>query len=300
MRKTKEGYLKVDEIHKIHWVEYGNPEGKPVLIFHGGPGSQFKKRHASNKDKYRIIGFDQRGCGKSLPSGEIKNNTTQDLLRDADKLLDYLKIDKINLFGSSWGSTMALLYAEHNPLRVASVFVSAVFLARKKDDEWLYNGVKSIYPDYYEKFIKNIPENKRDNIAEYLLEIIEKGSFQKQGETALAISNYEYSLMLVNPEKEEFSNEASEEDIAASKIFLHYSKNDYFLSEKEQILNNLHKIKDIPITIVHGRFDMCCPLEGAYSLHKGLKKSKLIISDGENHISPKNSKILNEEINKNL
>lgn len=297
MKRLNQGYLQVDDIHKIYWAEYGNPKGKPILMFHGGPGSKFKKKHAKGKDDFRVIGFDQRGCGKSTPAGEIKNNTTQELIKDAKKLLDHLGIKKINLVGGSWGSTMALLFAETYPEIVNSIFVSAIFLARKEDDDWLYNGARLVYPDYNDKMLENIPENQRGNIAEYLLDKIENGTKKERENGALTISAYEHTLMLIYPSKEEFKTIATEEDINSSKIWLHYSKNNYFLSKSEQILNNLDKIKHIPTTIVHGRYDFCCPFKGAYTLHKNLPKSKLIIVDGENHGGKTIIKTLNEEIN---
>ncbi len=297
MRKIKDGYIKVDDIHEVYYVEYGDPNGQPVLMFHGGPGSRFKKTYANGKDKFRVIAFDQRGCGKSKPRGEIKANNTQNLLSDVDKILDKLGIDKVIVMGASWGSTMALLYAQHNPKRVSNIFVAAVFLGRKKDDEWILKHSQTIYPDYYDKFISNIPVDKRDDISVYLFDRIQNGDFKEKKKVAEVMSNYEYALMLNEPDKFDFVEDADEETIGDTKIYLHFMVNECFLNEKNGIMNNLDKIGHIPTVIVQGRVDMCCPLIQAYELHKGLKNSELIIVNRENHKSKKVSLILTDKLN---
>ena len=193
-----------------------------------------------------------------------------------------------------------MLYAQHAPKKVKSIFISAVFLGRPEDEEWIFNRSGMIYPDYYEKMINIVPMDQRKNLPEYFFNKIKTGTQSEKEKVASAVGNYEYSLMFMHPSKEEFSDEVSEDDIYDVKIYLHYSVNKFFINESNSILRNLDKIKHIPLTIVHGRHDMCCPLEGAYLLHKGLKKSKLIIVDAENHKSKKVSRLLTSELQKDI
>lgn len=299
VKRIAQGFLKVSELHSIYWAEYGNPKGVPVLSIHGGPGSRFKKKHLKHYDekKCRLIVFDQRGCGNSTPRGEIRQNTTQDLLQDIDRLLDARKVKKAIVVGGSWGSTLALLYAQHNPLKVKALIILAVFLGRAEDANWLFNGASLVYPEYWDKFLLSIPQPKQHDICSYLFEQIQKGNAKAREQAALAIGNYEAAIMVPEPDKEKCPQKAGDDEINDARIYLHYFKNLFFLSDKSGILNNLHKIQHIPTHIVHGRYDMCSPLAQAYLLHKGLPKSHLTIVPGENHYSDKNKGILISKVN---
>ncbi|MBN1783385.1 MAG: alpha/beta fold hydrolase [Alphaproteobacteria bacterium] len=266
------GYLPTKDGHDVFFQEIGNPTGKPILVFHGGPGSQYKPKHAKmfNLKKYRIIGFDQRGSGQSKPYGKTENNTTGDILKDAKRLLDSLKIKKCMVSGVSWGSTVALLFAQKYPETVSQLAVGSIFLARDKDEDWCFNQSRIFYPDMMEKITSNAPSDYMTYYANLLKSKTQKDRIKAKR----LLGEYESMVGSLNPS---FSTETpTEEDIKKFGIFMHYSTHDYFLKDN-QILNDTKKIKHIPTLILHNRLDMNCPVEQAWELHKALPKSKLII-----------------------
>ena len=274
------GYLPKQNGHKVWYAEYGNPKGIPIIVCHGGPGSKSRATYTSNYDldKYHVIIFDQRGCGNSLPLGEINHNTIQDLVVDMERLRTKLIIGQWYVAGSSWGSTLALVYAQSHPGNVLGLLLSSIFLARSTDEKWSFSkdgGITRMFPDLSTSRFEFSPAE--------ILHKINIGSPEVAKELVASVMNWEGNLMSSQSDLE-FASPAdiTEENIASVKIFLHYEANNYLLFDN-QILNNLSQINHIPTIIVHGRYDLLCPLDNAYLLHKNLPQSELIILPNSNH-----------------
>ena len=299
----RNGYLKVGDGHQIYYECYGKPDLEPVLFIHGGPGGHLKPKYLTGIDTEKCFAvlYDQRGCGKSLPIGEINHNTTSDLINDIDLLLKHLNIKKVSIYAGSWGACLALLYAETKPKTVKRMFLNCSFLARQEDKEFLYDKIKTIFPDYYDDFIKKIPPQYRNNPSAYLYREIINGSLERQKEVACLMANYEYSLLNLtyNQSSALDTENMVPEDIIPTKIFLHYEANDFFI-EDNQIINNASKIKKIPITFVHGRFDMDAPLSGVWHLHRKLPLSDLTIVPYEGHSGELKKTLLVKALNNYL
>ncbi len=285
------GYLPEVNGHLVYYAEYGNSQGIPILVFHGGPGGSAKAKHAKLFDlkKYRIVMFDQRGCGQSLPLGKIENNTTADLLDDASRLLEYLKINqKVILRGASWGSTLALLWAERHPERVEKMLLSQIFLANDEAIRWEMEDSAYFFPE----FVEYLNHSSQDNIAAYYNQLIQSDDISKQLD---AVNHYGCFERICSSMSPQFTalKELSAEELASNRIYMHYAAHKFFL-KSDTILDNINKIKDIPTIIVHNRIDMVCPYKGAYDLHKALNNSQLIISPEFGHFS----KMLYRALNK--
>ena len=292
-----EGYLPEENGHNVYFAEYGNRHGKPVLFFHGGPGGSCKSRHIKgvNLKKYRVITLDQRGCGLSLPLGKIENNTTQDLLNDYDRVVNYLNIqDKIILRGGSWGSTLALLWAEKNPHKVEKMLLSQIFLANEDFHHWEFDGAKYIYPEFVEYMMKK----SKGNIIGYYNKLIQNPNKKKQLEAINEFGWYERICGSMSPEFASFSD-VCDKELASNRIYIHYAANNFFLGEND-ILKNVNKIKDIESVLVHNRLDLICPFKGAYDLHKKLNNSELFVVDEFGHVGDKIHKVMITKLNKAL
>ena len=271
--------------HKIYFQVFGNPNGKTILNFHGGPGarSKFKYVRCCNLKRYKVIIFDQRGCGNSEFKDLFYKNTTQDTIKDAKRILDFLNIkEKVISFGGSWGSTLALLFAETYPDLVDKIIVSQTFLARKKDVDWTYKDSKMFYPDIIEKLSPYLINTHKD------LENLLKQSNVKIKKTVKYLTNYDYQIGKL---KINLDEELGDSTTNSFKVYMHYNTNNYFIKENE-ILNNIAKIKNIPTLIIGNRLDFCTPLEQAYTLHKAMPKSTLHIIDSFGHGSKKQNKLL--------
>lgn len=279
--------LTVDNLHTLYVEESGNPKGLPVLFLHGGPGagSDPEQRRFFDPTLYRIILFDQRGTGHSTPHAELENNTTQILVSDMEAIRQHLHIDRWVLFGGSWGSTLALVYAETHPKRVINMILRGIFLCRAEDIEWFYTpGFASrIFPDAWEAFINHLSPEEQNNIL---------GSYYKRltGEDELVRMSaakswglWEGTCSTLQPNPT-VVNHFTHQHIALSlaRIETHYFMNNSFL-EPNQIILNAHKLENIPGIIVHGRYDMVCPLENAYTLNKVWPKSRLEIIRDAGH-----------------
>ncbi|MFI3241888.1 MAG: alpha/beta fold hydrolase [Alphaproteobacteria bacterium] len=289
--KTKpfnEGYLPKENGHEVYFMEFGNKNGEPVLISHGGPGyfSNPSNHKYFNLKKHRIILFDQRGCGKSKYVDLLKDNTTKQILSDMERLLKHLNINrKITLFGSSWGTTISLLFAEKNPDKVKKIILRSVFLARKEDLKWEEEDSKIFYPEFIEE-IKLKGKSNKD-----FYKMIISNDENKQNIALKYYNGYEFILGSLEPELkiQEFVS------LQSARIFLHYTTNNFFIKEN-QILKNAKTIKNIPTLIVHNRLDLCCPIIQAYELSKALNNSKLVIVPDYGH----GSKILNKTLKKEI
>jgi proline iminopeptidase len=271
-KPIKWGYLPEEDGHRVYYEQYGNLNGQTIVSFHGSPGSS-RPSNAIRFDlkKHNVILFDQRGCGKSVPAFEVKNNTTEDILKDAKRILDHLKItDKVVSTGASWGSTLALLFAEEYPDLISKIAIFNIHLGSNEADDWFSDKVKSLYPDLYEEFIKDVPQNK--DIYKHYYELI---SSKKKSDVKKAMDRFaRYEMALGRLDTSDIQIDYDFKDYF--KMFLYYISNRYFI-EDNKILKDAKKIQDIPCLIVHNRLDLLCPLSGAYDLHKALKKSKLII-----------------------
>ena len=288
-----QGYLPEVDGHKVFFWEFGNPKGKVIMSTHGGPGGSNKVSYIKDLDlkKYRVIVFDQRGCGKSLPLGSVEKNTTKDTIKDMARLLDYLNIkEKVIVRGYSWASTLALLFAEAYPERIDKLFVSMIFLADNDYKKWMYEESAKIYPDIMDK-IKASNKTKK-SLAQ---DCFDKLCSNDEKQIVDALSNfggYENVLGKLNPKTE--INEYSEKDLVSAKIFMHYEINDYFM-EDNQIIKNASKIAHIPTLIIHNRMDFCCLVDNAYKLYKSMPKSKLIIVPDMGHGSLMLGKVCKKE-----
>lgn len=290
--------LAVDSIHTLYLEESGNPQGIPVLFLHGGPGGGTSPEHRRFFDPmlYRIILFDQRGAGQSKPHAELNSNTSQDLVSDIEKIRQHLKIDRFVLFGGSWGSTLALLYAETYPERVLELILRGIFLCRKEDLDWFYQagGASRLFPDAWENMISILTPKEQKHIIQSYYERLTSTDEIGRLAAAKAWSHWEgiCSNLIPNQNTVDYFTEPHTA-LSIARIETHYFINQAFLA-KDQLLKNADKLKNIPGTIIHGRYDVVCPLDNAFALHKCWPISQLqIIPDaGHSAFEPNISKAL--------
>ncbi|QDO95291.1 prolyl aminopeptidase [Formosa sediminum] len=297
-------YFKVSQTHKIYYEVCGNQGAEPILFVHGGPGSGFSEhdKRFFNFDKQKVVFFDQRGASKSIPFGSIIENTTQDLVNDINKLLDYLEIDNVILFGGSWGTTLGLVYAIQNPNRIKGLLLRGIYLGNKESNEhYLNGGVKKEFPKIWERFSKNVPKESQLSIPKYFLEKMTNSSPTEKKHFSYEWAFYEISIFKKNITKREVEGILEQIPYESLSIMeAHYLSNVCFL-EENYILKNLEKINHIPIKIVHGKEDAICPLKFAIELNSKLKNSELFIlngghSDSEPEIEKKIIEILNNNV----
>ena len=272
--------------HILYVEECGDPKGIPVLFVHGGPGSGCEGYHRQffNPEKYRIILFDQRGCGRSTPHACLEGNNTQSLVSDIEVIREKLGIEKWVLFGGSWGSTLSLVYAETHPDRVSSLILRGIFLCRQREIDWFYQeGASRIFPDYWQDYIEPIVPKKRDNMVKAYYELLTGDNEIKRMSAAKAWSIWEGRTATLKGRKSvvnHFSNPHTA--LSLARIECHYFINNSFLVDN-QILDNVERLKNIPGVIVQGRYDVICPMESAWELHKAWSNSKLDIINDAGH-----------------
>ncbi len=281
------GYLRVSEIHEIYYEQSGNRQGKPVFFLHGGPGSSAApvSRRLYDPGKFRIVLHDQRGAGRSRPFADLRENTTQHLVEDIERLRRHLKIeDKILLVGGSWGSTLALAYAEAHPERVAGMVLRGIYLGTPEEMEAFYgHGVATYFPEVSERLWSQVPEMPGKTRPQRLLALLESPDPEVRKKIAKAWAAYELKVAFLERSDAEVEAEFTTMDPAAfSRIENHYMAKDCFL-EPDQLLRDAHKIKDIPVVIINGRYDVICPPKTAYKLHQALPKSQLWIVEAAGH-----------------
>ena len=278
--------LKVDDVHELYLEESGNPAGLPVLFIHGGPGAGCEPHHRCffNPDQYRIILFDQRGCGRSTPHASLENNTTWHLVADIELIRQHLGIEQWVLFGGSWGSTLALAYAESHPERVLALVLRGIFLTRPEDIHWFYQqGASRLFPDYWQDFIRPVAEVDRADMVSAYYRLLTSADESVRLEAAKAWSVWEglTATLVPNPQVvEHFSDPLSALSIA--RIECHYFMHDSFF-EPNQLINNIDQIRQIPGFIVHGRYDVICPVEQAWALHQAWPEAELHIMPASGH-----------------
>ena len=276
-----DGYLEVGGGHSIYYEEYGKPNGKPVLFLHGGPGAGFSNSHKGFFDPkiFRVIFFDQRGSGKSIPYAEIKNNDTNFLLSDIEALRAFLNIEKWLLFGGSWGSTLALLYGIKFPEKCLGFILRGIFLGSKSEVNWFLYDIKKFFPEAYKKFISYVPETERKNILNWFHTQLNIKDRSINLKAASVWAEYENSCSTLEYAERPMSGENA---LAISRIETHYFANDCFIS-KDFIIKNINKINHIPEIIVQGRHDVICPPFSAMNLSKNWKASEIQIVENAGH-----------------
>jgi proline iminopeptidase len=257
------GMLPVPGGHTIYFEESGNPDGLPVVFCHGGPGGGTAPayRQFFNPDKYRIILFDQRGCGQSLPYASLKNNTTWDIVADMELLRKHCNIESWVVFGGSWGSTLALAYAEKHPSRVKALVLRGVFFGTQQECDWFYqDGASNVFPEHWADYVKPIAKADRGNMIEAYYKLL---------------TSKNQSL------RDRFA--ADDFAVAIARIECHYFINNCFFKGENQLLKNAWRIRDIPCVIVNGRYDMVCPIANAHALHLALPDSEFVIVPDAGH-----------------
>jgi len=278
--------LPVDPPHVLHVEECGNPQGLPVVFVHGGPGAGCEPWHRRFFDpaRYRIVLFDQRGCGRSAPHASLEANTTQALVADMERIREHLGIERWVVFGGSWGSTLGLVYAETHPERVLALVLRGIFLCRPHEIAWFYQeGASRLFPDQWEHFLAPIPaEERSDLLHAYHRRLTSEDEVTRMA-AAKAWSIWEGSTATLRPNKAVIDHFADPYTaLSLARIECHYFAHDSFL-HPNQILADARRLKDIPGVIVHGRYDVICPVENAWQLHRAWPGSELHIVPDTGH-----------------
>ena len=266
------GMLRVSDTHEIYFEECGNPKGKPVVYLHGGPGAgcSVSFRRYFDPEAYRIVLFDQRGCGRSKPHASLVDNSTWHSVSDIEALREHCKIDRWQVFGGSWGSTLGLAYAQTHPERVTELVMRGLFTLRRSEILWFYqDGASHVFPDFWENYVAPIPEGERDDLIAAYYKRLTGDDKATQLECARAWARWEFSTISLWPDPKKHADVDSDAfAVAFARIECHYFVNGGFLESDDQIIRNLHKIKHIPCVLIQGRYDMCTPARTAWDIHK--------------------------------
>ena len=279
------GYLPLSEGHVMYWEQVGHPRGRPALFLHGGPGAGAGAVHRRffDPDFWRVIIFDQRGAGRSRPLGSLENNTTPHLVQDIEMLRRHLGIERWLLFGGSWGSTLALAYAQAHPDRVSGCVLRGVFLGRQEEVEWFLHGIAKFYPDAHANFVNFLPpEERRDVLGGYLRRLTHPDPAVHLP-AARAWSVYEGSCSTLLPSPETVNSFAQDRTaLGLARIEAHYFAYDLFLPPKG-LLGNMGRISHIPAEVVQGRYDMICPAQTAFDLTAAWPNARLSLVPDAGH-----------------
>ncbi|PKM11536.1 MAG: prolyl aminopeptidase [Gammaproteobacteria bacterium HGW-Gammaproteobacteria-3] len=282
------GYIETCGKHRVYVEQSGNPEGLPVVFLHGGPcsGTHAGHRRFFDPQKYRIILFDQRGCGQSLPFGELEDNTTQTLLDDIERIRTCLDIEQWLVFGGSWGGTLALLYAQAHPARVLGLVIRGVFLAREKDLDWFVKeGVGRVYPEQWRRLTQCIPEAFAHDPVQGLCQVLWGDDELARMRAVLAWQAWSAQVALGEDYRPEtVPSHVTHKMLQQVRMELHYARHGYFI-EENRILKNCAAIAHIPTVIIHGRRDLMCPLEAGWSLQQALPQARFIALPKAGHIA---------------
>jgi proline iminopeptidase len=289
IRPFRTGFLQVSPLHRLYFEESGNPAGKPVVFLHGGPGGGVAPamRRFFDPKVYRIVLFDQRGCGKSTPHASLIDNTTWHLVADIEQLRKHLGIERWQVFGGSWGSTLALAYAEKYPARVTELVLRGIFLLRRSELDWFYQnpcGTGSLFPDLWDQYVRPIPlRERRDMIGAYYRRLTSKHAATRRA-AARAWSMWEATTSYLQVDPSSLSKfEDADYAAAFARIECHYFVNKGFLKRDDQLLRDTRRIRHIPTVIVQGRYDVVCPARSAWDLHRALPGSELHIISSAGH-----------------
>ncbi len=281
------GHLRVSPIHEIYWEESGSPDGTPAVFVHGGPGggTSADDRRFFDPAAYRIVLFDQRGSGRSTPHASLEENTTWDLVADMERLRESLGIGRWVVFGGSWGSTLALAYAEHHPHRVRALVLRGIFLLRPHEIRWFYQeGASFLFPDAWEDFLAPIPPAERDDLVAAYHRRLTGDDPAALGEAARAWSTWEARTSKLRPDPklvERYAGEATAD--AFARIECHYFVNRGFFSTPHELLDGVDRIRHIPARIVQGRYDVVCPMTSAWDLHRRWPEAGLEVVPDAGH-----------------
>ena len=279
-------HFSVDDTHSLYVEEVGTSGGIPALFLHGGPGAGCEPYHRRFFDpqRYRVILFDQRGAGRSTPHASLKDNTTSHLIDDIERLREHLGIERWLVFGGSWGSTLALAYAETHPERVSALVLRGIFLCRPTEIQWFYqSGANRLFPDYWEDFAEPVPPARRDDMLAAYYEILTGDDELRRLAAAKAWSLWEGRTATLLPDASVEAHFAQPHvALSMARIESHYFVHDAFL-DPDQLLMNAGRLAGIPGVIVHGRYDVICPLENAWALHAAWSGSELAIIGDAGH-----------------
>lgn len=283
----KHGYLDSGDGHQIYWELCGNPQGKPVVFLHGGPGAGCSPHHRQlfNPERYNILLFDQRGCGRSKPTASLENNTTQHLIADMERLRkEILDTDKWLVFGGSWGSTLALAYAQTHPQQVTSLILRGIFTLRKKEINWFYQeGASFVFPDKWENYLAPIPEDERDDLVSAYHRRLTGEDEEEMLRCAYAWANWEgATISLLETDNKALSFGDKNAVLSFARIENHYFVNAGFM-EEGQLIHNADRLANIPTVIIQGRYDMCTPSQTAWDLHKVMPHAELHLIPDAGH-----------------
>ena len=281
------GRLRVSALHEVYFEQSGNPHGKPVVFVHGGPGggSDAKQRRFFDPTAYRIILFDQRGCGRSTPHASVEENTTWHLVDDMEALRNHLGIERWQVFGGSWGSTLALVYAQKHPERVTELVLRGIFLMRPHEVQWFYQyGAHAFFPDAWEDFLSPIPPEERGALGRAYHRRLMGDDARVRQEAARAWSVWEARTSYLVPNTDLISHYHGQSySLAFARIECHYFVHHAFLRSDTQLLDDVPRIRHIPAVIVQGRYDIPCPVESAWALHKAWPEAELKITPTAGH-----------------
>lgn len=278
--------LRVSDIHELHLEEAGQANGPPVLFLHGGPGAGISAIHRRFFDPsfWRVVLFDQRGSGKSTPLGELRENSTWELVDDIERIRKHLGIERWVIFGGSWGSTLALAYAEKHPERVVGMILRGIFLARRSEIAWTFvDGARRIYPDGWEEFIAPLSARERGDVLHAYHRRLTSPEADVRRDAALSWNKWEEQASKLIPSFEAVPEDEIDREIALAQIEAHYFVNDSFLTPDNQLLRDAEKLKGIPGIIVHGRYDIVCPLTSAWELAQLWPDARLEVVPGSGH-----------------
>jgi proline iminopeptidase len=279
--------LAVSTLHTVYYEQAGNPQGKPVIFLHGGPGGGIDPiyRQYFDPQKWRIVLFDQRGCGQSTPHAALEENTTWDLVSDIEQLRLHLGIEQWVVFGGSWGSTLSLAYSQTHPESCKGLILRGIFMLRQKELQWFYQeGTSYIFPDAWEEYLKPIPEAERQDLISAYYRRLTSADRQTRLEAAKAWSIWEASTskLLLDPGLQQKMGEGQFAD-AFARIECHYFVNKGFFETEDQLLRNCDRIRHLPTVIVQGRYDVVCPMVSAWELHKALPEAEFIVVADAGH-----------------
>lgn len=277
------GFLAVDDIHTLYWEQSGNPDGVPIILLHGGPGAGATPKHRRffDPDFYRIIIFDQRGAGRSTPLGCLIDNTLDHLIADIETLRAHLRIKRWHIFGGSWGSTLALAYAQKHKERCLSLILRGIFLCEDEEIDWFLYGMQTLFPEAWEQFASLAPKDQQHNLLDFYYDRLTNGTEAEQVEAAVRWSLYEGACSSLVPNYETITtDEQKHSALALARIEAHYFKNNVIKPEKS-LLNHIELLRSIPTTIIQGRYDVICPIKTAHKLHqKWIEADYVVVPDG--------------------
>ncbi len=281
-------FLETGRKHSVYVELSGNPNGIPVIFLHGGPCSGTKPDHRRffDPEQYQIILFDQRGCGKSLPFGELEHNTTQDLIDDMERIRAQLGITKWLVFGGSWGGALGLLYAQQHHDKVLGLIVRGVFLARQQDMDWFVrSGANRIYPEQWQPLLECVPVQARENLVQGLWDAINSNDATIKTQAAKQWQAWNGLLAMGRAyQPPDQDKQVSEEAVKQVRMEIHYAVHHYFIKDN-QIVESCGLLQHIPTTIIHGRFDLVCPMEAGLSLHQALPDAEFFVLPNAGHIA---------------